>query len=140
MCIQRKQLNVITLGQRESDNINRMITISNRLLKQKAFLLFIWDLLNLGQFDHINRTITISVITLSDLHCTSRGKLSNRPLFTGGCCSEVVVKAGLTVNIFKLVFKVYKHLLLFQQKQLQSGLVLFGGFHSRTKDLQSLPI
>ncbi len=75
MFIQRKPLNVITLGQRESDNINRMITISNCLLKQKAFLLFIWDLLNLGQFDHINQKITISVITLSGLHCTSRGKL-----------------------------------------------------------------
>jgi hypothetical protein len=75
MFIQRKPLNVITLGQRESDNINRMITISNRLLKHKALLLFIWDLLNLGQFDHINRTITISVITLSGLNCTFRGKL-----------------------------------------------------------------
>jgi hypothetical protein len=52
--LQGKPLNVITLGQRESDNINRMITISNRLLKQKAFLLVIWDLLNLGQFDRIN--------------------------------------------------------------------------------------
>ncbi len=60
---------MITLGQRESDNINRMITKSDRLLIQSARLLVIWDLLNLGQFDHINRMITLSVITLSGLHC-----------------------------------------------------------------------
>jgi hypothetical protein len=74
MFIQRKQLNVITLGQRESDNINRMITISDRLLIQSACLLVIWDLLNLGQFDHINRMITLSVITLSGLHCNCKRK------------------------------------------------------------------
>jgi hypothetical protein len=67
--MQWKPLNVITLGQRESDNINRMITISDRLLIQSACLLVIWDLLNLRHFDHINRMITLSVITLSGLHC-----------------------------------------------------------------------
>ena len=29
----------------------------------------IWYLANLGQFDHINRMITLSVITLSGFHC-----------------------------------------------------------------------
>jgi hypothetical protein len=31
----------------------------------------IWDLTKLGQFDHINRMITLSVITLSGFHCTA---------------------------------------------------------------------
>jgi hypothetical protein len=70
MLVQWKPLNVITLGQRESDNINQMITISSCLLIQSDRLLGIWALLNLGQFDHINRMITLSVITLSGLHCT----------------------------------------------------------------------
>ena len=52
--IQRKPLNVITLGQRESDNIKRMITISNRILMQSTLLLVIWDSVNLGQPDQIN--------------------------------------------------------------------------------------
>jgi hypothetical protein len=69
MVLQWKPLNVITLGQMESDNINRMITITDCLLIQKGCLLVIWDLLNLGQFDHINQMITLSVITLSGLHC-----------------------------------------------------------------------
>jgi hypothetical protein len=29
----------------------------------------IWDITNQGQFDHINRMITLSVITLSGFHC-----------------------------------------------------------------------
>ncbi len=78
---------MITLGQREIDNINRMITISDRLLIQSACLWVIWDLLNLGQFDHINiisdyiqrltlyyhlvNGISPKVITLSGLHCIS---------------------------------------------------------------------
>ena len=69
--IQWKPLNVITLGQMESDNFNRMITITDCLLIQKGCLLVIWDLLNQGQFDHINRMITLSVITLSGLHCNN---------------------------------------------------------------------
>ncbi len=35
----------------------------------------IWDLANLGQFDHINRMITLSLITLSGFYSTKR--LSN---------------------------------------------------------------
>ncbi len=31
----------------------------------------ILDLVNLGQFDHINRMITLSVITLSGFHCSA---------------------------------------------------------------------
>ena len=73
-------LNVITLGQRESDNINRMITISDCLLIKSACLLVIWDLLNLRQFDHINRMITLSVITLSGLHCITNPKVTFSPL------------------------------------------------------------
>ncbi len=67
--LQWKPLDVSTLGQRESDNINQMITISDCPLIQKGCLLVIWDLLNLGQFDHINRMIILSVITLSGLQC-----------------------------------------------------------------------
>jgi hypothetical protein len=68
--LQWKLLSVITLGQSESDNINQMITISKCLLVQSACLLDSWDLLNLGQFDHINLMIALSGITLSGLHCT----------------------------------------------------------------------
>jgi hypothetical protein len=57
-------LNVIALVQREIDNINQKITISNRLLIQIAYLLVILDLVNPGQIDHTNQTITFSVITL----------------------------------------------------------------------------
>ncbi len=42
-----------------------MITISNCLLIQTTYLLVIWDLAKIGQFDHINRMITLLVITLS---------------------------------------------------------------------------
>ena len=72
MFIQRKPLNVITLGQRESDNINRMITISNCRLIQSTNFLFFGELVNLGQFDHSNQMITLSVITISGLHCTMK--------------------------------------------------------------------
>jgi hypothetical protein len=72
--VQWKPLNVITLGQRESENINRMITISDCLLIQSDCLLVILDLINLGKFDHINRVITLSVITLSGLHCNLKSK------------------------------------------------------------------
>ncbi len=59
---------MIILGQRESDNIIPMITISDSSsgIKLRA----IWDLANMGQFDHINQMITLSVITLSGFHCT----------------------------------------------------------------------
>jgi hypothetical protein len=57
------------LGQRESDNINQMRTISNCLLIKSTYLLIIWDLAYLGQFDHTKQMITLSVITLSGLRC-----------------------------------------------------------------------
>jgi hypothetical protein len=60
---------MITLGQRESDNIIRMITISESLLELNTLLRVIWGMANLGQFDHINRMIALSVITLSGFHC-----------------------------------------------------------------------
>ncbi len=49
--VQCKPLNVITLVQTESDNINRMITITD----------FMQSDFGLDQFDHINRMITLSV-------------------------------------------------------------------------------
>ena len=59
-----KPLNVITLGQTETDSNNRIITISKRRLGIKeSFYLF-----NLDQFDHINRLITLPIIALIDLH------------------------------------------------------------------------
>jgi hypothetical protein len=68
--VQWKPLNLITLGQRESDDINRMITISDLPLIKSTYLLVMLDLVNLRQFDHINIMITLSVITLSGLHYT----------------------------------------------------------------------
>jgi hypothetical protein len=41
-------------------------------LIQTTYLLVIWDLVNIGQFNHINQMITLSVITLSGLLCTSQ--------------------------------------------------------------------
>jgi len=32
----------------------------------------IWDLVNPGKFDHINRVITLSVITLRGFHCMDK--------------------------------------------------------------------
>jgi hypothetical protein len=60
---------VITLGRRESDNINQMITKHIYLLIQSTYLFVIWDLDNLGQFDHINQMITLTMIILSAIHC-----------------------------------------------------------------------
>ena len=57
-------LSVITLEQRVIDNINQTKTISNRLLIENTQLLVIWDLVNLGQFDHNNHMITLSVIII----------------------------------------------------------------------------
>jgi hypothetical protein len=54
---------VITLGQKESDNIKQMITIRLRVLIN---YLFVGDL-RLSQSDHTNRMITLSVTTLSSL-------------------------------------------------------------------------
>ena len=51
--VQWKPLNVITLGQRETDNINRKITMG----PDKE-----------GKFDHVNQIITLPVITLSSFH------------------------------------------------------------------------
>ncbi len=47
--VQWKPLNVITLGQRESDNINRMMAIRSKVSNTQFFVTA-----NLGQFDHIN--------------------------------------------------------------------------------------
>jgi hypothetical protein len=55
-----KAINVIYLGQREIDNINRMITISGSLTHINYLIS--------SQFDHINQMITLSVITLSGFH------------------------------------------------------------------------
>jgi hypothetical protein len=61
-----KPHNVITLGQRESDDINQMITKCNCLLIQSTYyFMVIWDLVNLEQFDHSNWMITLSVILAS---------------------------------------------------------------------------
>ncbi len=42
-----KPLNVIMLGQTESDNINQMIKVSNLLVIQLTISAFTWDLVNL---------------------------------------------------------------------------------------------
>jgi hypothetical protein len=55
----------------ESYNIIEKITITCLLLKQFTLFTVIWDLVNLGQFDHINQLVlTLSVITLSGFHCS----------------------------------------------------------------------
>jgi hypothetical protein len=51
---------VTNSGQREINN-NKQISYS--------YILHYWDLINLGQYDHINEKITLSVITLSGFHC-----------------------------------------------------------------------
>jgi hypothetical protein len=66
MLIQCKPLNMITLGQRLTDNIIRMITISGCTFYINSEL----ELVNLIKFDHNNWMITLSVITLSGFHCT----------------------------------------------------------------------
>jgi len=52
-------LNVITLGLRETDNINQMITIT---------IFYIINNFNVEQYDHNNHLITLTVITLCSLH------------------------------------------------------------------------
>ena len=68
---------------------------------QSACLLVIWDLLSLGQFDHINRMITLSVITLSGLHC------SRIRFFTTVICQEKmnIIANQFTENCSKYKFK-----------------------------------
>ena len=61
--IKWKPLNVITLGQSETDNMNWMITITNHQL------LFQWCLIISNKWDLWN-LITLTVITLSGFHCT----------------------------------------------------------------------
>jgi hypothetical protein len=58
--LQWNPLNVITFGQRESDNIGQMITISDCLLILTINFLDITNLANLGQLDHINQMILLS--------------------------------------------------------------------------------
>ncbi len=55
--VQRKPLNMITLGQTETENINHMKTTSKPT-----------TLLVVGQFTHIKRMITLSVIILRVFH------------------------------------------------------------------------
>ncbi len=79
---QWKPLDVITLGQRESDNINQMITISDCHLLQNSSSLIIWDSVNLGLFDHINRMLTLLVITLCSYKSATIALLPTKlPLF-----------------------------------------------------------
>jgi hypothetical protein len=63
--LQWKPLNVITLGESESDNISQMIIISDLLLKQSTKLTVLLDLINHGTFDPINQMKTLLVIPLS---------------------------------------------------------------------------
>ncbi len=63
--LQWKSLNVITLGESESDNISQMIIKSDLLLIQSTKLTVLWDLINLGSFDPINQMKTLWVIPLS---------------------------------------------------------------------------
>jgi hypothetical protein len=58
-------LNVITLGESESDNISQLVIISVILLKQSTKLTVFWDLINLGSFDPIKQMKTLSVIPFS---------------------------------------------------------------------------
>jgi hypothetical protein len=71
-----KLLNVIALGERESDNTNRIMIISDPLLIQSACSLVIWDLLNQGQFDPINQMKTISDHLLIQSACWLFGTYS----------------------------------------------------------------
>jgi hypothetical protein len=63
--LQWKPLNVIALGQRQSDNINQKVTIygSTKYIKSK---------LGRSNIDRINRMITLSLITLSGFHCLTK--------------------------------------------------------------------
>ncbi len=56
------------MGQRETDTINQMITISNFITHTNCTDSYL-DWADLGQFDHINKTKTFKVITLSSFHC-----------------------------------------------------------------------
>jgi hypothetical protein len=51
--IKWKPLNVITLGEQESDNINQMISISILLLTQNNQYMISWDWVSLSQIDRI---------------------------------------------------------------------------------------
>jgi hypothetical protein len=57
--IQGRPFHVITLEQKESDDIIQIITISKFLSRINTLFRVIWDLTNLGQFDHINQMIII---------------------------------------------------------------------------------
>ncbi len=56
---------MITFGKSQSDNIYRMITISNLLPIGCNKATVSWDLVSLGHFDHINLMKTLSVKTLN---------------------------------------------------------------------------
>ena len=65
--VQWKPLIVITLGQAKSDNNNRMITITDENIAKKV----IWDQILAQKVITISNLITLTVITLSGLHCTN---------------------------------------------------------------------
>jgi hypothetical protein len=61
------RLNMITLGPKKTDTIDRTITISDWIETN-----IVWFMSELGhvQFDYINQMITLLVITLSNFHST----------------------------------------------------------------------
>jgi hypothetical protein len=54
-------LNVITFGSRETDNINRMITISEGI---NTCIMELMSEFGLGHFDNVNQMVSLNVITL----------------------------------------------------------------------------
>ena len=66
--VQYKPLYVITLGQTESDYINRMIQLTD------VFCVLFWNN-GTSISDYNNRLIQLSVIQLSGWHCTLIGTL-----------------------------------------------------------------
>ncbi len=70
--LQCKPLNVITLGHRETDNINQMIATCQSSSQIKDCIeRYLW-LGQLGQLNQIKGMITFSVITLMGFHCINK--------------------------------------------------------------------
>ena len=69
--IQWKPLNVITLGQRETDIINRLITWTKQALRLIDWKNAKWASNNFELIDHINQMIALTMITLCGFYCTS---------------------------------------------------------------------
>ena len=59
-------LNVITLGPAQYDHLNRLITITDEITGKKS----LWDHILMVNVITISNLITLTVITLSSLHCT----------------------------------------------------------------------